>query len=385
MKIIRGFSRIVFALVFILSGIFKLIDPAGTGLIVQEYLNFMHLSFLGGIRIWIGVLLASLEFTVGISVMVGLKMRITATAGFVMTIFFTAVTIVLVAFDPIDDCGCFGEAIHLTNTQSLIKNIVLLVMATVIFIGRKECVKIAPEWLQWCFLSAFLAFALYSAIYIIISNPKVEFTAYRVGTDLNDLYSEGQAQFETVFIYEKDGQTKDFTLSNLPDSTWTYVDSRTEMTGGSTEMALIDFHPHTLSGNYFAASVYDSERIPQRIEERIRDFRFRCGANGVEMRVYRPGSSESGYEADWKSLMTLNRSNGGITYFSDGVIVKKWSASQIDDIDIAGVVSEDPDVLVLKGRIDEQIYISTVVLGILLLLLLLRYFCGMFSKTSSKK
>ncbi|MBQ1830836.1 MAG: DoxX family membrane protein, partial [Bacteroidales bacterium] len=101
MRFLRGLCRVLFALTFILSGILKLLDPVGTGLIVHEYLSFMHLDFLDSGAIVLGIALATLEFLIGICVLSGLRLRIVAWVALILTAFFTILTFYLMRFNPI--------------------------------------------------------------------------------------------------------------------------------------------------------------------------------------------------------------------------------------------------------------------------------------------
>ena len=380
MKILTKVCRLLFSITFILSGTFKLIDPVGAGLKVGEYLSFMHLDFLSGGQIWIGIILACVEFVTGAALLVGLKMRFFATAALCLETFFTLLTLYLALFNPISDCGCFGEAIHLTNMESFVKNLVLLLFAVLIFIGRKQSPLPVPDWLQWCFVAIFAAAALLLAVIEKSTIPHIDFTAYNSGTDINDVYSEGQAEYETSFVYEKNGVREEFTLENLPDSSWTFVDSKTTLLYGDTRMAQVDFRPHTFYGDFFAVSVYDREILEDPdFQKDLYRFRTSCDAARVELAVYTPQGKDGEYQSDRKSLMTLNRSNGGITYFSDGVIVKKWPRCDLDEIDAALICQEDPDVIILNQRISEQLFVSMLIAGMLVILLLLHYFCRIFA------
>lgn len=378
MRFLRGLCRVLLALTFILSGVLKLIDPVGTGLIVKEYLDFMHLGFLEPAAVALGIGLSTLEFTVGICVLSGLRIRIMAWAALVLTGIFTLLTLYLLLYNPISDCGCFGEAIHLTNTQTFVKNVMLLVLAILVFLWRKRATRVAPAWLEWTFVAVFALVGLSVAVRALATIPQVDFTAYRVGTRLDELEQENQARYETTFLYTKDGHTESFTLDNLPDESWTYLDSRTVQVGGSTRMAQIDFSLDRMEGPVVAVSIYNPDGL--RPENRARIDRF-CEAvrqQGQEPVVY--GPTEDYETADWKSLLTLNRSNGGAVYFHDGMVVAKWSNLELDEVDPGTVLDEDPDVLVLRHRIREQLYVSILVFGTLVLLVLLRILCKLLIK-----
>ena len=378
MRFLRGLCRVLFALTFILSGILKLLDPVGTGLIVHEYLSFMHLDFLDSGAIVLGIALATLEFLIGICVLSGLRLRIVAWVALILTAFFTILTFYLMRFNPISDCGCFGEAIHLTNSQTFIKNVVLLVLAILIFLGRKRATRVAPAPLEWVFIALFALVGLSVALRALATIPQVDFTAYRVGSSLDELAQENQARFETTFIYTKDGHTEEFTLDNLPDDSWTYLDSKTVQLGGSTRMAQVDFTLDQMEGPVLAVSVHHPDALRAENVERIEAFRTAALAAGIQPVTY--GPTETYETADWKSLLTLNRSNGGAVYFNDGTIVAKWANSELPKVDLPAVLQEDPDVLILKHRIREQLYVSILIAGVLVLLVLMRVLCKLLIK-----
>ncbi|MBQ1680375.1 MAG: hypothetical protein II068_04645, partial [Bacteroidales bacterium] len=326
----------------------------------------------------LGIALATLEFLIGICVLSGLRLRIVAWVALILTAFFTILTFYLMRFNPISDCGCFGEAIHLTNTQTFIKNVVLLVLAILIFLGRKRATRVAPAPLEWVFIALFALVGLSVALRALATIPQVDFTAYRVGSSLDELAQENQARFETTFIYTKDGHTEEFTLDNLPDDSWTYLDSKTVQLGGSTRMAQVDFTLDQMEGPVLAVSVHHPDALRAENVERIEAFRTAALAAGIQPVVY--GPTETYETADWKSLLTLNRSNGGAVYFNDGTIVAKWANSELPKVDLPAVLQEDPDVLILKHRIREQLYVSILIAGVLVLLVLMRVLCKLLIK-----
>ena len=338
----------------------------------------MHLEALEPAAVGLGIALATTEFTIGICVLGGLRIRIIAWIALILTAGFTALTLYLMLYNPISDCGCFGEAIHLTNTQTFIKNVILLVLAIFIFLGRKRATRVAPAWLEWTFVGIFAALALSVAIRALVTIPQVDFTAYRVGNSLDELAQENQARYETTFLYTKDGHTEEFTLDNLPDDSWTYLDSQTVQVGGSTKMAQVDFSLEQMEGPVLAVTIYDPEALDADDQQRINVFRNEALLEGQEVVVY--GPTEDYVTADRKSLMTLNRSNGGAVYFNDATIVRKWANRELPQARLAEVLAEDSDVLILRHRIREQLYVSILIVGALVLMTIMRVVCKSFIK-----
>lgn len=379
MRFIRGLARVIFSLTFILSGFLKLIDPVGTGLIVDEYFSFMHLGFLSPAAIWFGMALATIEFTIGISVLIGLQMRFFTGLGLVFISFFTMLTLYLAIANPISDCGCFGKAIHLTNWQTFFKNVVLLLLALLIFFGRFKATVLASSALQWVFVGMFAALALYLAIEARFHNPRIDFTAYSVGTDLGESCGEDlQPQFETTFIYEKDGRRKTFDIENLPDSTWTFIDARTRLIGNKNRFDQAEFTPDTLQGSFFAITAYNPEKLDESDWAKLRLFATEAAIHGASAAIYTPAGGSDLKAADRKTLLTLNRSNGGITYIQDGVIVRKWSRYDIRRIDFDEVLALDTEDEIISHRSLARMYILSVFVSILLLLAILRAICRIF-------
>ena len=376
MRFLRAVCRVLFALTFIVSGSLKLLDPVGTGLIVKEYLDFMNLTALEPAAVGLGIALALTEFLIGICVLSGLRFRIVSWVALILTAFFTGLTLYLMLYNPISDCGCFGEAIHLTNTQTFWKNVVLLVLAILMFLGRKRATRVAPVWLEWTLVGIFAAVGLSVAFRALQTIPQVDFTAYSVGNSLDELAQENQARYETTFLYTKDGDTEEFSLDNLPDESWTYLDTKTVQVGGSTRMAQVDFTLDQMEGPLLAVTIYSPDKLTPEMQENIDQFRKNALLHGLELVVY--GPTDEYVTADRKSLMTLNRSNGGGVYFNDGTIVAKWANSELRDADLDLVMDEDPDVLILRHRIREQLYASILIAGTLLLLAMARVLCKSF-------
>ena len=200
-------------------------DPTGAGLVVKAYFDFLHIGFMNPLAKTVAVTLALAEGVLGSALMSGVWRRITGIAAFSMMGFFTLITIVLAIANPAMDCGCFGEAVHLTHLQSLVKNLILDILLCIAFIpfrdfGRPKKVKYVSFGISALSLSAFMVWSL-------ISLPLKDYTDFAAGKVLAASDNEDYISLaEPVFIYEKDGERKNFRLDNLPDSSWTFVDSK---------------------------------------------------------------------------------------------------------------------------------------------------------------
>lgn len=312
MRTIRRVSAILIGFVFFIAGVLKLMDPVGSALVVEEYLKFLHIGFLSGMSGVIGVGMALLETLVGAALITGVWRKPTAIVTGVMLGAFTILTFVLYLRNPRMDCGCFGEAIHLTHLQSLLKNVVLLALWALAFlpfskIDRTRKVKYVSFPIAAVSVCLFL---LYSALSI----PLVDFTPFKPGAEL-------------MLPEEIDDPTDDTTPTlSLSNAAGEYVDSL------------------LVSGKLMAVSVYAPERMNARHWEKVERFVQETATLGytpmvlvaatpetVETAVSSPQILASTYFADRKKLLTLNRSNGGATLIDDGLIVIKWSRRQLPD------------------------------------------------------
>ena len=161
---LKRFCGFITGFVFFLSGIVKLMDPVGAGLVMKEYYEFLHLGFLSFSAKPVGVFFALAETVIGTALITGVWRRITAQCAIAMQGFFTLLTLFLVIFNPEMDCGCFGEAIHLTHLQTFLKNIVLLALLLTYYIPRKHLGETRKKkYVSFALVTAsVIAFTIYS-------------------------------------------------------------------------------------------------------------------------------------------------------------------------------------------------------------------------------
>ncbi len=342
----KRFCGFITGFVFFLSGIVKLMDPVGAGLVMDEYFSFLHLGFLSFSAKAAGVLFALAETVIGTALITGVWRKPTALCAIALQAFFTFLTLLLVIFNPEMDCGCFGEAIHLTHLQTFIKNIILLALLLAYYIpgsqlgepGKKKYISFGIVTLS------VLAFTVYSLIYI----PLIDFTAYKPGAELEaGAEVNADEMYESIFTYEKDGVQQTFTLGHLPDSTWTFLSVDTRLKKGYEEsLTGLSFYDPA-NGEYkdnlatgakvMTISVYDTH-MSERKWSRIEAFISRASDAGFTVLLLCAGEEgipaslqNSTYISDYKTLISLNRSNGGITYFHDGQLIRKWAYANTPD------------------------------------------------------
>ena len=243
----KRFCGFITGIVFFIGGLLKLLDPVGAGLVMKEYLDFLHIGFLGSASKGLGVIFAFAETLIGTGLITGICRKAFGIAAISLQVFFTLLTLLLVIFNPEMDCGCFGEAIHLTHGETFIKNIILLSLLLIYFIPIKYLGQTRKKkYVSFALVSlSSIAFAIYSLMYI----PMADFTDFRPGAVVNNESNMDEAAFEATFVYSKDGKEERFSLENLPDSTWTFVRADTspvtENGQGSARISIYDN-----AGNY---------------------------------------------------------------------------------------------------------------------------------------
>lgn len=343
MKGLARFCRLILGLAFLVSGYLKLLSPVGTSLIIKEYLAAFHLGALSGMSVAAAVVLSMAEFLTGIALLLRLRLRIFSWVALVLTGVFTLITLYLAIFNPIDDCGCFGEAVHLSNWQTFFKNLVLLPCAVLIFIARKKITEFRYPVREWIFVGLFAALGLFVVLRTFLVAPIQESTPYGEGAEISAAPAAAAAEaYETVFIYEKEGRRQTFALDSLPDDSWTYVDAVTSAQGDTGEASDADFRIENPAGDDITADILSAERLllmsfyhPDRLSQRkleaIGKVRGAALSAGMEFALVASAPIEGLPEdyqvntADLKLLVTLNRSNGGVTYLNRGMIVRKWA------------------------------------------------------------
>lgn len=332
MKNIKRQAAILIGILFLGSGLLKLIDPVGTMLIVTEWCRFFHVGFLIPAAKALGILLSVTEATIGIGLITGVFRKLMAILTFLMMGFFTVVTLILWILNPVMDCGCFGEAVHLTHFQSFIKNIFILALAVFSFTPLKELDR--PE--KHKFVAASLAFigVLVAAVYCASHLPVVEFTDFHPGTELYAALDE-EASEEAL---------QASAMLSFRNSEGEYLD----------QLATV--------GPVVVISVYQPAKADwERVSAQYRAAE-KAGALPLVLAASYPGEMQrlgvpahlQVYFADYKTLITLNRSNGGGTYFYRGELMYKWRAADFPP-HLADELSEDPMAVCTRHMVNRRL------------------------------
>ena len=379
MTFLRRLCAVVIGITFLVSGLAKIIDPVGTMLIVTEYFKLLHLGFMIPAAKVLGVILATVEALTGLALITGVLRKIAAWITYVMVGFFTVVTLFLLIKNPSMDCGCFGEAIHLNHLQSFLKNIALVALACIAFIPLKTIGEPKPR--KWITFGIDALSVLYAVLYSNTHIPIMDFTEFNFGAELMaslDDDVEADNHYQTMYVYEKDGQEGIFPDGNKPvsDTAWTLVRVDTlfrEGIGMQEKHPILSFRDsqgeycdrQAAEGKVVVFSVYDPGKANwERLHKQFMQVQ-EAGANPILMVASYPAEIDSFgipidipvHYADYKTLITLNRSNGGATYLCEGEIIGKWHQRNFP-ASIASDLRQDPvdlsSNLILKRRLKAQ-------------------------------
>lgn len=367
MKLLLNIARIIVAIVFIYSGFVKGVDPHGSAIKFNDYFNAFGLSWLNPLALCLAIFLSSLEFVIGISLFLKLKIRQVCSVAFGALSFFTLLTLILAIKNPVSDCGCFGDAIILTNWETFFKNIILLGLSSMLFLNRK---KIKSSWLiidQYFWIIFSFIFIICISVYSNKHLPVLDFRAYSVGTNIPEkmVIPEGAAidEYKSIFKYKniKTGEVKEFDESNYPwrDSlTWEYLEIRQELVKEGYEPPIHDFNiEHIYDGNITESIINDNgytfllvsynlnEANLDNIEN-INKLQSYCNSNNHKFYCLTASLEEdidkfseknnADYEycnMDETLLKTIVRSNPGLVLLRNGTIIGKWHNNDIPNVE----------------------------------------------------
>lgn len=213
--------RIAIGATFILSGIAKVIDLWGFVYKIEQYLNVWGVPPLRTIVFMTALAISAVEFIVGVMLATGSYKRLSVYIASLLMLVMLPLSVYIVIADPVEDCGCFGDLFVVSNTATLIKNIVIVGAISVLILYNAKVKGLFHRYTQWMQAVICVSYVLLVGLIGYNVQPLVDFREFKNGTSI---FSEDTKSIETSFVYEKDGQKETFNYNNLPDSTWTFVE-----------------------------------------------------------------------------------------------------------------------------------------------------------------
>lgn len=354
--------RFVLAVVFIFSGFIKANDLQGFQYKLSDYATALGLTeWVSDVVLSVfGMLLTTVEFIIGVYLLFGINRRLTLWIALLLMLVMTPLTLYLAIENPVSDCGCFGDAVVLTNWETFWKNVVLLVAVISALYWRSYIFRIVTRRSEWLISLNSLIYILVFAYYTQAHLPVFDFRPYSIGTHIPTAMSQPEGThppvYETLFLMEKEGEQREFAIDNYPDSSWHYVDRRTVVKEEGVlpdipelEIWSVDNDEEiseqllAAEGYTFLMVAYDLRKADDSYTDLINDLYDYCRRYGygfyavtatddlVEHWQDRTGGEYPFCHADETILKTVIRSNPGLVLLKNGTVINKWSSRDIPE------------------------------------------------------
>jgi len=362
MKILNLISRIIVGAVFIFSGFVKAVDPLGLTYKFSDYFIAFGIQFLDPIALPLAILLSSTEFLIGISLFFGYRYKLASWILIIFMSFFTILTFILALTNPVADCGCFGDAIIMTNWQTFFKNLCLLPFTVIIFVYRGEVTILYSSLKEWIFMFIYAIVIIFLQAYSLRHLPPLDFRPYSIGTYIPEKMvvpeDAPMDEYRTYLYYEKDGKVKEFTEENYPwqDTSWKFVDSKHVLVKKGYEPPIHDFsmfdeydydNTESVLENRGYTLLLISHNLPKANKYGLKsanklavsasdnNWLFYCLTASSKPEVEDLSKSLDleyrFFTTDEIALKTIIRSNPGLILIKEGIIINKWHFRDFPD------------------------------------------------------
>ena len=273
MKVLVNIARGLVGGLFIFSGLVKAIDPKGLSYKMQEFFEvWARDGFLPKLMntfnehsLTFSIVIITLEVFLGLALLLGWQKKMTTWLLLLLTLFFTFLTAFVLFTGKIKACGCFGDCIPLTPTQTFTKDIILLVLVVLLLMGHKFIKPLFKPIICPAILAMAISGVLFLQTYVQHHLPLKDCLPFKVGNNILELRKMPKDavpdKFDYTFVYQKNGEKKEFGVNNIPDSTWQFVDRKqTLIQKGKNNIPLInDFSFTTESGNDTTEAILGQE------------------------------------------------------------------------------------------------------------------------------
>lgn len=367
-NIVLTAARILFGITFVFSGFVKAVDPIGFAYKIEDYLIAFQLIPFIPLALTFAVALILVELLLGVFILLGLYRKLSTAMGVLFMAVMTPMTLYIALKNPVEDCGCFGDALVISNWDTFYKNIVLVLLAVLLLVYHKRIKPLFTNKSKGLVVGFVFLFSLLFCLYNIFYLPIMDFRPYKVGVNIaeqmeNDV-SNGDV-YENIYIYEKDGVEEEFTEDNFPweDSTWTFVDYQSKLIKEGEKPLIDEFYITAYAKDGAGAFVKGGDITDDILTNKVvlfvvslslDDAREKgmkqiialadyAADNDVELLV--ATSSEAAAIEQWHrkwgnpkvgyglmdelTLKTIVRSNPGLLLLSEGTIVGKWSSRRL--------------------------------------------------------
>jgi uncharacterized membrane protein YphA (DoxX/SURF4 family) len=361
-RVLRMVSRYLLGTLFIFSGFVKSVDPLGSAYKFTDYFEAFGWDFLSPMALVLAILLSSAELLIGLCLFFKLRMKITAWALLCFMLFFTLLTLYDAIKNPVTDCGCFGDALVLTNWQTFFKNIIFLVPAIIVFWQRNNYETEFNILFEWGLAAILFLAGIFISVYSYKNLPLIDFRPYHIGANIPEsmIVPEGlpRDEYEVKLFYAKGKEQKEFTLENAPysDTSWKWIETKNVLIKKGFEPLIHDFSLISEDGNDVTQQLltdqgYSFLIVSNKLENTDREglitlnrFATKALTNGYQVYGMTASTSDevdsmkswlkpvfSFYATDEITLKTMIRSNPGLMLIKDGTVIGMWHYRNIPD------------------------------------------------------
>jgi len=360
MKILGIISRIFVGLVFTFSGFVKAIDPLGSTYKFTDYFSdAFHLPMLEPVSFPFAIIMSALELGIGIMLIFNLKHKIAAWGALLLMAFFTPLTLYLSIYNPVHDCGCFGDALVLSNWETFWKNIVISAFVLILFFMRNKLTSKLKSNIQLIAIAVVFVLSISLEFFNYANLPIIDFRPYKIGTYIpyQMIIPEGavEDEYKTTLVYEnsKTSEVKEFTEEEYPwdDSTWVWKDSKSVLIKEGYKPPIHDFTiVSTVSNEDITNGILEDEtpiylivsynlnktnlkglqKIYDKIEKQSGDYKIYCLTASLQTeidsisQIIAPPKDMIFCNTDEITLKTIVRSNPGLVLLEKGTVIDKW-------------------------------------------------------------
>ena len=359
-KILVETSRILLGLLFVFSGFVKAVDPLGSAYKFQDYFTAFGMPWLSPLALLASFALSAFEFSLGVCILLGVYRKVITFFILAFMLVMTPLTLYSAIANPVSDCGCFGDALIISNWGTFLKNIPLLLAAITLFIWNKHITPVLTKNTAWAGVLFSYLYIFGISFYCYWNLPLFDFRPYKIGANIPQLMEipEGAPHddYKKMYIYQKDGVQKEFTIENYPanDSSWVFVDAKVELVKKGYEPPIHDFSIETLDGSDITDIILEDtsetfllispllEKADDMNLDKINEifeysqnfaYPFYCltasNPESIIKWIEDTGINCQIGIADETTLKTIARSNPALLLLKSGTIINKWAHKNI--------------------------------------------------------
>ena len=379
-KLLVEVARVIVGATFLFSGFVKAIDPLGFAYKIEDYLIELQLTELFPLALPLAIFMVVAEFSLGVALLLGVYRKWTVRFIGLFMAFFTPLTLWIAITNPVEDCGCFGDALIISNWATFYKNLVLLAGTILLLLQWRRITPLFSRGMAPATVLFTVIFGIFFSLWNVVRLPVMDFRPYHIGANISQqmfVDPEKADVLETVFIYSKEGVEQEFTEENYPwnDTTWTYVDMTTRVVREGEKPEIEDFAIGTLYYDELDGQWYTGENITDMIlsepsyqflmiahsleDTRARNLDLFKGvfryAEAHDYPFYLVTASPAQIVSDWEEqyktgfqfthadervLKTMIRANPGLMLLKEGTVINKWDDRGVPELDVASAPLE---------------------------------------------